>query len=211
MLARRIAEAREGAHSPDRVLEWARLVLAPLVAFSPPGCSNGGTCGVVWSQGDTVYHCRTCGIDPSCAICHECFANSDHTGHDYWMFSSGGGCCDCGDVEAWKASGFCSRHPGPRVISLDVHACDELPRAERSVAEAVLDGLCAEYLHHELLGVDDESSREAFCGVDPRRACLRWLTALGSTSEQLRSLVGLCLSTPRSIAGAAVVPAGLLP
>jgi hypothetical protein len=32
-------------------------------------------------------------------------------GHKYVFFRAGaGGCCDCGDVEAWKAEGFCKRH-----------------------------------------------------------------------------------------------------
>jgi hypothetical protein len=26
--------------------------------------------------------------------------------------SSGGGCCDCGDVEAWKSDPWCSDHKG---------------------------------------------------------------------------------------------------
>ena len=74
--------------------------------------SQNSVCGVVWKTGDMVYHCRTCGMDPSCAICHDCFVNSNHEGHDYWMFSSGGGCCDCGDIEAWRCAGFCTRHRG---------------------------------------------------------------------------------------------------
>ena len=100
----------EHANDCQRVLEWCCWLLTGSKEPVPATSSNApGVCGMVWKTGDTVYHCRTCGMDPSCAICHECFADSDHIGHDYWMFSSGGGCCDCGDVEAWKSSGFCSR------------------------------------------------------------------------------------------------------
>ena len=29
------------------------------------------------------------------------------------MFRKGmGGCCDCGDAEAWKEEGFCTKHTG---------------------------------------------------------------------------------------------------
>lgn len=82
-------------------------------------------CGVVWKQGATAYKCRDCESDPTCAICVQCFADGkslprlsintlgDHTGHDYYMITTGGGCCDCGDRAAWKESGFCKNHRGP--------------------------------------------------------------------------------------------------
>lgn len=95
--------------SIDRALERCSQLICGRPA-PPKTAAPSSVCGLVWKTGDIVYHCRTCGMDPSCAICHDCFLNSDHTGHDFWMFSSGGGCCDCGDVEAWKPSGFCTRH-----------------------------------------------------------------------------------------------------
>ncbi len=42
----------------------------------------------------------------------ECFKNGDHTGHDYRIHSAGGGMCDCGDPQAWKKEGFCTKHAG---------------------------------------------------------------------------------------------------
>ncbi|KAH3732377.1 E3 ubiquitin-protein ligase PRT6 [Pelomyxa schiedti] len=69
-------------------------------------------CGLVWKNGDTAYKCRTCESDPTCAICVQCFSEGDHTGHDYRMISTGGGCCDCGDRAAWQESGFCRHHRG---------------------------------------------------------------------------------------------------
>ena len=44
------------------------------------------------------------------AICVECFRAGDHTGHDYSVTHVGGGCCDCGDPQAWKPKGFCRNH-----------------------------------------------------------------------------------------------------
>ncbi|KAM8834217.1 E3 ubiquitin-protein ligase UBR1 isoform 1-T1 [Synchiropus picturatus] len=79
---------------------------------------QGGTspqlCGRVFKEGETVYSCRDCAIDPTCVLCIDCFQESLHKTHRYKMHaSSGGGFCDCGDVEAWKIGPCCSKHdPG---------------------------------------------------------------------------------------------------
>ena len=169
----------------------------------PAPHSGAGVCGKVWKTGDRVYHCRTCGMDPSCAICHDCFEDSDHTGHDYWMFSSGGGCCDCGDVEAWRREGFCCKHPGPHSTSLDVHACDKLPAGERRCAEAVLDSVTAAYLHIHLLVDGSEDHAQARPGaLDRRLSFVHWLTRLAAASPEIRSLVGRQLTKARDAAAA---------
>jgi len=68
-------------------------------------------CGLIFSEGDLAYHCRTCQLDNTCVICQDCFANGDHTGHEITFHRTGaGGCCDCGDEEAWAKEGFCSNH-----------------------------------------------------------------------------------------------------
>ncbi|KAG0145609.1 hypothetical protein CROQUDRAFT_658403 [Cronartium quercuum f. sp. fusiforme G11] len=73
---------------------------------------RGKPCGHVFQKGEGVYHCSDCGIDPTCALCSKCFIASDHTGHDviYSVHSTGCGCCDCGDVEAWKTDVKCRYH-----------------------------------------------------------------------------------------------------
>lgn len=44
-------------------------------------------------------------------ICNECYQASNHEGHDvYFYHSTSGGCCDCGDAEAWNSKGFCDKH-----------------------------------------------------------------------------------------------------
>ncbi|XP_063058960.1 E3 ubiquitin-protein ligase UBR1 [Engraulis encrasicolus] len=75
------------------------------------GAAGAQQCGRVFKEGETVYSCRDCAIDPSCVLCMDCFQNSIHKGHRYKMHaSSGGGFCDCGDLEAWKTGPCCSQH-----------------------------------------------------------------------------------------------------
>uniref|UniRef100_A0A8C7CP95 E3 ubiquitin-protein ligase n=1 Tax=Oncorhynchus kisutch TaxID=8019 RepID=A0A8C7CP95_ONCKI len=78
------------------------------------GSASSQLCGRVFKEGETVYSCRDCAIDPTCVLCMDCFQDSVHKGHRYKMHaSSGGGFCDCGDLEAWKTGPCCSKHdPG---------------------------------------------------------------------------------------------------
>jgi hypothetical protein len=72
-------------------------------------------CGYVFRRGDIAWNCRTCQSDSTCVLCDTCFRESDHTGHDVFFHrTSPGGCCDCGDIEAWRVEGCCDRHR-PRV------------------------------------------------------------------------------------------------
>uniref|UniRef100_A0A671N0Y4 E3 ubiquitin-protein ligase n=1 Tax=Sinocyclocheilus anshuiensis TaxID=1608454 RepID=A0A671N0Y4_9TELE len=62
--------------------------------------SSAQQCGRVFKEGETVYSCRDCAIDPTCVLCIECFQKSVHKSHRYKMHASaGGGFCDCGDLE----------------------------------------------------------------------------------------------------------------
>uniref|UniRef100_A0A8C5B1J1 E3 ubiquitin-protein ligase n=1 Tax=Gadus morhua TaxID=8049 RepID=A0A8C5B1J1_GADMO len=75
------------------------------------GSESSGICGRVFKEGETVYSCRDCAIDPTCVLCMDCFQESVHKGHRYKMHaSSGGGFCDCGDLEAWKIGPCCAIH-----------------------------------------------------------------------------------------------------
>lgn len=93
-----------------------------------------GVCGAVWGNNDIAYRCRTCEHDPTCAICVPCFQNGNHKDHDYSIIYTGGGCCDCGDVTAWKREGFCSKHKGAEQIQ-------PLPQKYANSAAPVLDAL----------------------------------------------------------------------
>jgi len=68
-------------------------------------------CGYVFQRGDIAWNCRTCQADATCVVCDNCFRNSDHQGHEvYFHRTTPGGCCDCGDAEAWKSQGCCDQH-----------------------------------------------------------------------------------------------------
>jgi hypothetical protein len=97
-------------------VQWTMFQGEPQAVLAAAGQGTGstrGVCGAVWGSNDIAYRCRTCEHDPTCAICVPCFQNGNHATHDYSMIRTGGGCCDCGDITAWKQSGFCSRHSGP--------------------------------------------------------------------------------------------------
>ncbi|KAM9356224.1 E3 ubiquitin-protein ligase UBR1 isoform 2-T2 [Pholidichthys leucotaenia] len=115
----------ESKHQEEQELMQRRL-LYPLECFLfgedpeegleklKQGSTSSQLCGRVFEDGETVYSCRDCAIDPTCVLCMNCFEDSVHKSHRYKMHaSSGGGFCDCGDVEAWKISPYCSKHdPG---------------------------------------------------------------------------------------------------
>ncbi|KAI8069327.1 hypothetical protein BC940DRAFT_340219 [Gongronella butleri] len=73
---------------------------------------RGKQCGHLFKKGETVYRCRNCGLDDTCVLCSRCFHATDHEGHDVkmWLGQGTGGCCDCGDPEAWKVPLSCRIH-----------------------------------------------------------------------------------------------------
>lgn len=73
--------------------------------------SGASRCVVKWNGKHTAYRCKECGVTPSSCICVECFNASEHQGHTFSLYTSTlGGCCDCGDENAWKKEGNCSNH-----------------------------------------------------------------------------------------------------
>ncbi|KAJ3275846.1 hypothetical protein HDV01_006712 [Terramyces sp. JEL0728] len=74
--------------------------------------TGSAACGKVFKKGDGIYRCIDCGFDETCVMCVECFKASDHENHEInFRYSEGnGGCCDCGDKEAWKVPGTCKIH-----------------------------------------------------------------------------------------------------
>ncbi|XP_052436368.1 E3 ubiquitin-protein ligase UBR1 isoform X3 [Carassius gibelio] len=86
--------------------------------------SSALQCGRVFKEGETVYSCRDCAIDPTCVLCIECFQKSVHKSHRYKMHASaGGGFCDCGDLEAWKSGPCCSQHDPGTSVSMEMDEC----------------------------------------------------------------------------------------
>eukprot|EP00830_Metopus_es_P019817 TRINITY_DN7519_c0_g1_i1.p1 TRINITY_DN7519_c0_g1~~TRINITY_DN7519_c0_g1_i1.p1 ORF type:complete len:129 (+),score=11.51 TRINITY_DN7519_c0_g1_i1:107-493(+) len=53
-----------------------------------------------------------CGLTPNSGLCNECYTNSSHEGHEFFFRKGYIGCCDCGDPDAWKPSGNCTKHKG---------------------------------------------------------------------------------------------------
>ncbi|BFZ58377.1 E3 ubiquitin-protein ligase ubr1 [Savitreella phatthalungensis] len=81
--------------------------------------AHGRPCGHVFAKDETVFRCRNCGMDDTCVMCQRCFRGSNHAGHDVVMSinAGSGGCCDCGDAEAWKTDIGCCYHSGDRLSS----------------------------------------------------------------------------------------------
>ena len=71
-----------------------------------------GVCAKTLKAGDVAWKCEDCEKDPTCIICSDCFNKSDHEGHRVWLKTDVGGCCDCGDPEAWDMKGCCPDHAG---------------------------------------------------------------------------------------------------
>ncbi|XP_953175.1 ubiquitin protein ligase E3 component (N-recognin), putative [Theileria annulata] len=72
--------------------------------------ANLGFCTNKWLQETVAIKCYDCEYDSTCAVCLECFFNSDHTSHEYRLTRTSGGCCDCGDVSSWNFNGSCKNH-----------------------------------------------------------------------------------------------------
>ena len=74
---------------------------------------------------------RDCALDDSCVLCSRCFHATDHTDHNvsFFIAQQSGGCCDCGDVGAWRVPIACPYHP-PNIetpASLVAYAADHPP------------------------------------------------------------------------------------
>ncbi|DAZ96356.1 TPA: LOW QUALITY PROTEIN: hypothetical protein N0F65_008006, partial [Lagenidium giganteum] len=70
-------------------------------------------CAYEFKPGDIAWNCKVCQVDETCVMCNDCFISSDHDNHEvFFYYTQSGGCCDCGDTEAWAPEGFCTRHKG---------------------------------------------------------------------------------------------------
>ena len=120
-------------------------------------------CGHVFAPGDICWNCRDCQVgDDTCVICNECFVAGNHEGHDTRfrvVQGAGGGTCDCGDPDAWKPSGFCTKHGATH----NVDPRESLPSALRVQAGAVCRAatrVVAEALSDFALGFGDPIVRD---------------------------------------------------
>ncbi|RMZ75084.1 hypothetical protein DV737_g5482, partial [Chaetothyriales sp. CBS 132003] len=110
--------------------------------------ARGQPCGHILKHGEATYHCATCTDDPTAVLCAPCFAASDHEGHQLTISISSGnsGCCDCGDVEAWKRPVHCAIHTATDgfviVQEADSFLPPDLQAAIRVTISTVLDFFC---------------------------------------------------------------------
>ncbi|KAF6758805.1 putative zinc finger in N-recognin-domain-containing protein [Ephemerocybe angulata] len=74
---------------------------------------EGRPCSHIFKKGETCYRCKDCALDDSCVMCARCFHASGHAGHtiSFFISTQSGGCCDCGDEEAWRHNINCEHHP----------------------------------------------------------------------------------------------------
>ena len=92
--------------------------------------------------GDVAWRCLDCEKDPTCIICKDCFEKADHEGHRVQLKRNVGGCCDCGDPEAWDQEHFCSDHKGYGQKPEDI--LKKLPKGVKQSADLAFGELCVE-------------------------------------------------------------------
>ncbi|KAH8387185.1 hypothetical protein KR093_005434 [Drosophila rubida] len=127
-------------------------------------------CGKVFKNGEPTYSCRECGVDPTCVLCVNCFKRSAHRFHKYKMSSSGGGgCCDCGDDEAWKRDQYCELHLANRKNPLESKIITNAVLERAEVCFSAILSFCVNYLQIEpnasLQCLDGELDGQNFCTV----------------------------------------------
>ncbi|GBE78568.1 hypothetical protein SCP_0114570 [Sparassis crispa] len=73
----------------------------------------GRPCGHIFKKGESCFRCKDCALDDSCVLCSKCFEATDHANHNvsFFIAQQSGGCCDCGDIEAWLVPIDCPFHP----------------------------------------------------------------------------------------------------
>ncbi|KAJ7461265.1 hypothetical protein B0H11DRAFT_2285848 [Mycena galericulata] len=73
----------------------------------------GRPCSHIFKKGESCFRCKDCTLDDSCVLCSRCFHATDHEGHNvsFFIAQQPGGCCDCGDEEAWRRPIACPFHP----------------------------------------------------------------------------------------------------
>ncbi|KAI5118525.1 hypothetical protein M0805_007693 [Coniferiporia weirii] len=82
-------------------------------AGTEPPIVPGRPCGHIFLKGESCYRCKDCALDDSCVMCTRCFHATKHENHNvtFYIAQQSGGCCDCGDREAWQHPMDCRYHP----------------------------------------------------------------------------------------------------
>ena len=136
------------------------------------GLGGGGrkVCQRQFKRNDIVWICKSCQKDETCVQCNSCFQASNHQGHEVFFYHShAGGCCDCGDQEAWDPQGFCPLH-GHETSS----ASSSMPDEVMLPAQRIIPALYAMVLEHiNIYSPDHEDylSAEDSCRLGKHDVC----------------------------------------
>jgi len=147
-------------------------------------------CGEVWTASHVAYRCATCGLSDSSCQCVHCFDPDDHVGHDFRLYSSSaGGCCDCGDPQAWRESGFCARHRRSAETEAQMYRVDAAVERGATIAlRAVL-----QHLIWAMRRAFYQSGAPDPAGCYAIAPAVDFIGALAASSPGLRLLTGRCL------------------
>eukprot|EP00177_Eucheuma_denticulatum_P008085 GFKZ01014737.1.p1 GENE.GFKZ01014737.1~~GFKZ01014737.1.p1 ORF type:complete len:2119 (-),score=181.58 GFKZ01014737.1:352-6708(-) len=171
--------------------EWPAPGL-PSLRKAAGDASKSAVCGKVWHEDTLAYKCKTCERDPTCVICAECFREGNHTGHDYSVLRTSGGCCDCGDPQAWRPEGFCRHHPGTSSENFDPSASID-PILKRNImvaVQAVAERLLSMFL-------DGQQQEEKWHeDVDLASELIKWLIQVAECGDGFRRLISKCVTDP---------------
>lgn len=171
--------------------EWPSPGL-PALRKAAGDAAKSAVCGKVWKEDTLAYKCKTCERDPTCVICVECFREGDHTGHDFSVLRTSGGCCDCGDPQAWRPGGFCRHHPGTSSEHVDPSASID-PVLRRNIMGA-LQAVAERLLYFCLSGYQD--AHRLHYDVPLARELLEWLLQIAECGDGFRRLISKCLTDP---------------
>ena len=150
-------------------------------------------CDAQWYAREGVdniaFGCKTCAMSSASCICVACFEAGDHEGHDFYISRSDYGCCDCGDIYAWKRSGFCSMHTGPDVSDDPTFRLDgwTLAHCEPMVI-ALLEGIL------EIIQTGDHIE----VGADMMDQVFEFFLKLAALHDGLRRAIGRTILNPLS-------------
>ena len=126
-----------------------------------------------------AFGCKTCALSSASCVCVACFEAGDHEGHDFYVSRSDYGCCDCGDIFAWKKEGFCKSHSGPKQGD---DPSIKLPPAMKAAAHSIVQAV----LRATLTWLSDPQNPQT-------AALIEFLVRLSSVHDGLRRIAGRIL------------------
>ena len=149
---------------------------SPFAMLGRLASSSQRACGHVFALGDIAWNCRTCQKDNTCVLCDACFRLSNHEGHEVFFHRAApGGCCDCGDPEAWVAEGCCARHrPREGAPLEDEDPAASLPSSLRRAGAAVARAAALAMVEAAVAcGASHEAGQEKGDSTSLQRGCSR--------------------------------------